>query len=143
MGIDYPKLNIGTGLLFMWQLPQVIVSLLLMAIIQKGVTKYMNDHTGMIVWRVNHSFKACWSLGPYIFIPGEQPEQTLRHETGHSVQSLILGPAYLFAVGLPSAILFAIRRKKNKDEKWYYSHYPENWANKLGGVDELASKEQE
>jgi hypothetical protein len=139
--IDYSKLSVLTVLLFMWQLPQIIASLLLMAVIHKGVTKYTNEHSGMTVWRVNHPFKACWSLGAYVFIPGEQPERILRHETGHSIQSMIFGPVYRFAVGIPSVILFITRRVKKKDEKWYYSHYPENWANRLGGVTDIDNKE--
>lgn len=46
------------------------------------------------------------SLGMFIFIPlcwGEaQCRQTAVHEYGHTVQSLVLGPAYLIAVGIPS-----------------------------------------
>ena len=83
--------------------------------------------------------------------------QTAVHEYGHTVQSMILGPFYLLAVGLPS-IIWARRWSKSQstavpasvrsggEEKLsrslkrrlklkgvrYTSRYPENWANILG-----------
>ena len=101
------------------------------------------------------------SLGTFIFIPlawgEEQCMQTAVHEYGHTVQSMILGPFYLLAVGLPS-IIWARRWSKSQstavpasvrsggEEKLsrslkrrlklkgvrYTSRYPENWANILG-----------
>jgi hypothetical protein len=53
---------------------------------------------------------------------------------------LILGWLYLPLVGLPSIIgniwdrLFHKKWSSDRREKWYYSRYPENWADKLGGV---------
>lgn len=61
--------------------------------------------------------------------------QTSKHEYGHIRQSRMLGPLYLIVVGLPSitfASLTALRILKSKD---YYKRYPENWADRLGGVD--------
>lgn len=136
MKIDYTKFSVLVVLLFIWQLPQILASLLTLIVIHNKPVKYTNEHTGMTVWQVDHSFRACWSMGPFIFVPDKQPERILRHETGHSIQSVFLGPLYLFAVGIPSAILFGVRRAKHYDDRWYYSHYPENWANMLGGVDD-------
>ena len=132
--INYTKFSFASVILCIWQLPQVLVSLFLLGFIHGGMHKYRNPHTGMTVWRMDHSFRSLWSLGPFIFVPDGEPSRLLKHETGHSVQSLYLGPLYLFVVGIPSAILLQIRRKKKKDEDWYYAHFPEGWANKLGGV---------
>ena len=57
------------------------------------------------------------------------------HEYGHCVQSLMLGPLYLIAVGVPSyrwANLPALRKMRRETGRSYYSVYPENWANRLG-----------
>lgn len=54
------------------------------------------------------STRGAVSLGMFIFIPkvwsGEQRRSTLVHEYGHTVQSMILGPLYLIAVGIPSIV---------------------------------------
>lgn len=57
------------------------------------------------------------------------------HEYGHSIQSLILGPFYLFAMAFPSMIwaglpLFEkLRFRKNIKYHWLYTEW---WANRLG-----------
>lgn len=93
------------------------------------------------------------SLGPFIFltdkpprdrngqIPQQEiPRRLLVHEYGHTVQSLILGPLYLPAVGLPSALWahlpFCQRRWRGNTS--YFSFITEKTANSLG---ELALKE--
>lgn len=79
------------------------------------------------------------SLGCFIFVSGTRGEeykaQVAVHEYGHTIQSLIFGPLYLFIVGLPSAIWcngkrnIALRQEKGIK---YCSRFPENWANRLG-----------
>ena len=65
-----------------------------------------------------------------------------QHERGHRVQSRILGPLYLLVVGIPSVVrnlIFRVKQRKYplyKLVKWYYSGYPEKWADKLGHVTE-------
>jgi hypothetical protein len=57
------------------------------------------------------------------------------HEYGHTIQSLIFGPLYLFAVGIPSitwSFLPYFVRKRANEKISYFSAYPERWANKLG-----------
>lgn len=59
----------------------------------------------------------------------------LVHEYGHTIQSVILGPFYLFVIGIPSLIwanLPLLRRYRQKKKKSYYSMYQERWANHLG-----------
>lgn len=72
------------------------------------------------------------ALGMFIFLAEvSEPVQSrlLVHEYGHTVQSLLLGPAFLPLVGLPS-VLWASRWKSGL--RSYFSVYPENWANRLG-----------
>lgn len=79
------------------------------------------------------------SLGAFIFINGKRGDEYKKtvsvHEYGHTIQSLILGPLYLFVVGIPSFVwcnnkkCIAMRQDNNKS---YYDLYCENWANRLG-----------
>ena len=41
---------------------------------------------------------------------------------------------YLLAVGIPSAYGNLKARKDSKRAETYYEHYPEKWADTLGGV---------
>ena len=59
----------------------------------------------------------------------------LVHEYGHTVQSLILGPAYLLVIGAPSVIwlnLPAFSKRRHRRSASYYSFYTERSANWLG-----------
>ena len=79
------------------------------------------------------------SLGTIIILSTIHNETTLKHEYGHTKQSLIFGWLYLLVIGLPSismnilsSILF--KRGKPKFALNYYNRWPENWADKLGNV---------
>lgn len=79
------------------------------------------------------------SLGMFIIMNGKKNQkwtnETRIHEYGHTIQSLILGPLYLFVIGIPSIIWCNskrfIEKRKNYDIS-YFSFYPERWANYLG-----------
>ena len=91
------------------------------------------------------------SLGMFLFLPeelfrGKQTQKIefqngtfarrlLVHEYGHTLQSLMFGPLYLVAVGLPSVLwanLPGLRAWRERSQISYYSIYPENHADKLG-----------
>lgn len=113
---------------YIWQLPQHLLALLLLVIYRPRI---VSKELGIvriegILWGI--------SLGQYIFVREGASDRTVKHEQGHSRQSLLLGPLYLLIVGLPSfmmALLTTLRILKAKD---YYKRWPENWADKLGGV---------
>ena len=75
------------------------------------------------------------SLGNTIIVYQED-ENVVKHEYGHQIQSMYLGPLYLIVIGLPSIIWAGliyghiVPRKPNG----YYKFYTESWADKLGGV---------
>ncbi|MBR6563785.1 MAG: hypothetical protein IKK70_07595 [Clostridia bacterium] len=87
------------------------------------------------------------SLGLFVFVPkhsyecingitslSKRSERVLAHEYGHTIQSLILGPLYLFVIGIPSltwATLPYFRRSRREKGISYYSFYPEKWADRL------------
>ena len=67
--------------------------------------------------------------------PGTYEEHILSHEYGHTVQSAILGPFYLFIIGIPSILWcnFPPAAKRwRSGKKDYESFYPEKWATRLG-----------
>ena len=83
------------------------------------------------------------SLGLFIFIPpkarfynadkyhfteDEIRKRLLVHEYGHTFQSLLLGPLYFPAIGIPSVIWGMVK----KPDQSYFSFYAEKWANHLG-----------
>ena len=135
--INYADVTLVTFLLFLWQFPQCFLGLSLYFLLKIEPVEYFNSHTGMTVLWIPTKWNVCWSLGMFIFAHPDSDEMVLKHESGHCLQSLILGPVYLFAVALPSIILFWIRRGFNKSLDWYKSRYPENWADKLGGVNSI------
>ena len=117
----------------LWGAPQTLLGLLLF-ILQYRRPHYRYHNAVVTEWQA----KASVSLGPFIFLTanaGQHKSRILFHEYGHTVQSLLLGPLYLPAAGLPS-VLWAglpvckwLRRRKNLS---YFSVYPENWADRLG-----------
>jgi hypothetical protein len=141
MKINYTEITPITIFLFIWQFPQCLVGLILYFLFRIEPIEYTNQHTNMTVLWIPTKWSAYWSLGPFIFADYDVGERILRHETGHSMQSLYLGPLFLLAVGLPSVFLFWRRRFWHKSHEWYYEHYPENWANNLGGVTDIDNKE--
>lgn len=128
-------------LLGIWQALCWIPGLIFLAIFHNAEI-YTNKEAKVTVIKVNKGYfngNACFSCGPIIFVTPNCNEDTVRHETGHSVQSLIFGPLFHFIVSIPSIILFSIKRIKHKDAKWYHTHWPEGGynltADKLGHVD--------
>ena len=66
---------------------------------------------------------------------GERYDHLLVHEYGHTIQSLVLGPAYLLVVGLPSVLWGYLPRNKRKRAATgisYYHFITERTANILG-----------
>lgn len=141
------KKKILSVLLWIWQLPQHIVALIILAM-NKGDEKYTEvydykepgDKKITVHYVTNGVFRCGVSLGNYILLHkmydnrGDHTLMTARHEYGHSIQSKYLGIFYLIIVGLPSACNNIIDRIFNKGYNWYYMRYPEKWADDLGNV---------
>lgn len=121
------------ALLAIWILPQLITGLIGWLIFRNGKL-YYNEDAKILVLNVNkgHLFgNACCSSGPIIFTTPECNENTIKHETGHSVQSLMFGWFFHIIISFPSVIRFWIRRLFNKSHEWYLSGWPEGGC-KLG-----------
>lgn len=120
--------------LMIWQFPQLITGIIGLVIF-RNYTIYTNEPAKVRVLRVNKGDlfgTACFSSGMFIFVTDDCSEETLRHETGHSIQSLMSGWLYHIVVSIPSICRFWYRRLKNKSHEWYLSGYPEKQAEKLG-----------
>ena len=113
-----------------WGLPQTLVGFLLFLCNCRGEHCF---HRGCIhtTWPDDLSGV---SLGLFIFT-GEGCIDDMRdHEFGHSVQSLILGPFYLFVIGIPSLIWnrkWVRNLKRNGRAKNYFSFFTEHWAESI------------
>ena len=71
------------------------------------------------------------------YLEPEVAEQTIiRHEYGHTIQSLIFGPLYLIVIGIPSFIWANIpriqRRWRPGGLRAYFGFWTERWATALG-----------
>lgn len=107
-----------------------------------------NNHTrfrGSIVtlWHYPYSM----GCGMFIFISNKDVKEDdftannikqcdiLIHEYGHTLQSIILGPLFLFVIAIPSMIWSAVpyfQKKRKEKGISYYTLYCEKWANDLG-----------
>ena len=116
-----------------WGLPQTLIGSAVFLVHRKNSHR---DHKGACLteWDRDDGL----SLGKFIFVPKGEKEPLIAHEYGHTLQSLILGPAYLLLVGAPSFVWMRIpffARKRKKTGKSYYSPVFEKTANRLGRTD--------
>jgi hypothetical protein len=130
------------ALLFFWELPQNLLGASLFAAESLlGTVKSVRRDRERLFIESRHT---AVSLGWFVFwARGETrwfvlDERTREHEYGHTHQSRLLGPLYLPLVGLPSTmrVLYAVAYRELTGRRWtgYFDGYPEDWADRLGGV---------
>lgn len=119
-------------LLCIWQLPQLLVALVMLPFI--GKLKLVADRHFNFCF-VGEKMSGGISLGPFAFISknlnnSQRREEYIAHELdGHTVDSKIWGPLYLFIVGIPSVMNAAC-----DFTECYYDFYTEKRANKFAGL---------
>jgi hypothetical protein len=120
-------------LLFIWQLPQNIVALVMLPflgklkLVRKANYNYCFEGTNML---------GGISLGSFCFVSkhSAKSNETVAHEQdGHVKQSHLLGPLYLLVIGLFSITWAGLYKRLGY--KNYYIFYTESWANKLAGLE--------
>ncbi len=121
-------------LLYLWQLPQNILGLIIRLFYKQHKSLLYKDK----VIRVCENFPSGISLGNTVIVkkfPYNTPTwNTVKHEWGHTRQSLYLGPLYLIVIGIPSG-LRALTYKYNPEKpNAYYTFFTESWADKIGNV---------
>lgn len=119
-------------LLCIWQLPQLLVALVMLPFI--GKLKLVADRHFNFCF-VGEKMSGGISLGPFAFISknlnnSQRREEYIAHELdGHTVDSKIWGPLYLFVVGIPSVMNAAF-----DFTECYYDFYTEKRANKFANL---------
>lgn len=121
-------------LISIWIFPQNLLGFLIVKLFkaeehQRGISYFVTK---------KGKFEIC--LGDYIIFGStkEISYTDICHEHGHYKQSLMFGPLYLILIGLPSFLRYTYDRVVHqnwgikKRKRWYYSGYPEKWADKLG-----------
>jgi hypothetical protein len=115
-----------------WGLPQTLLGFIMYLYwLPRAKTRYVYHGAIVTEWTSGGGI----SLGLFVFVSDKARPSVTVHEYGHCIQSLLLGPLYLIAVGIPSylwANLPALRKMRRETGRSYYSVYPENWANRLG-----------
>lgn len=118
-------------LLYIWQLPQNILGLLVIFF-----SRAKKDFAGVYTTDCNFGV----SLGNYIIVNKHCAWVDILHEGGHQKQSLYFGWFYLLVIGIPSACgniwdrFFHKNWETDDRGLWYYSLPWEAWADYLGGV---------
>ena len=140
---------------FVWQLPQNLLALFLIGISRSRIKMEFkgNDDKIIQVYFVDSVFGCGVSLGDYVLLDRERYLEltsvfhstfidTINHEHGHQIQSLYFGPLYLPVIGISSSVfnnlwdrLFHRNWLYSRRYRWYYSRFPEKWADKLGKVE--------
>lgn len=115
---------------YAWQLPQHILALLMIKVLNAKKSDTTYDFKSRRI--------SSFSLGEYIFCNKRKSFNATdyKHEVGHSIQSLMLGPLYLIVIGIPSLIgnlLFRIKWVRKHFD--YYSLPWESNADRLGEVE--------
>lgn len=126
-----------TILFWIWSQPQTLIGsiIFLIAKIFKSKSK-IHDSTS-----IHTFFGKYWggiSLGQFCFLTTRFDERSIKHEHGHSLQSLMLGPLYFIVIGIPSftwATICLIKSLRGKYKNNYYSFFTEKWADFLGNVE--------
>lgn len=129
-------------LLFLWQLPQIILSYFVILFTNAKKTNLAVNNQLTITFYHSTRFNFGVSLKNIIIgnQSGTYSINTVLHEYGHTKQSKYLGVFYLLIIGLPSLCgniydRLAHKNWTNVDRiKWYYSQSWEKWADKLGSV---------
>ena len=125
-------------LLVIWQLPQVLLGLLLRLFYPAS---YRLEKDGVTVVFSSQMLGGI-SLGTTVIVHSHvyswnpRPLETLavRHELGHCKQSRMLGWLYLLVIGLPSLLHVWLYKRDPKDPNKYFRFYTESWADQLAGI---------
>lgn len=115
-----------------WGLPQSLIGLAWLAAWRaKNKDVKMQWRRGILA-ATSPAYSGGISLG--LVTIAQDDVNTLNHEFGHCLQSLLLGPFYLPVIALPSLILNIFYRLGRVNIEQYYQFYTERWADKWGGV---------
>ena len=133
---------IKSVLFYIWQftfaIVQNLIGLVMFALYKSKGAKSEKFHNSIITYIEKKNFGGV-SLGIFIFINSNKQGDKLHdiriHEYGHTIQSAILGPLWLFVIAIPSVIWcntpYFVKLRKEKNVS-YYKAYCEGWSNMCG-----------
>ncbi len=120
---------------WLWQLPQQVLGFIYALILDCAPQTTIIRHDDGRVIHYSSWQRGGITLGSHIFLPHyylnlKQGTARVHHESGHYVQSLLLGPLYLLVIGLPSLIWAMLHSwcKRIRAAHTYYWFYTEAWA---------------
>lgn len=129
-------------LLLLWELPQSFVGIIVLGVFHANGKIKSTERNKLCLFVQTRETGV--SLGRFVFWTANANRYAhlnndcKMHEYGHSLQSIMLGPMYLFVIGIPSVLRAAYSRyyfrKYHTHWRNYYNAFPENWADRLGGV---------
>jgi hypothetical protein len=124
---------------YLWQFPQHLLALIIILFYKLNrriiKTELNNNLIKNKIYYINN-IDSSFSLGYYLFIENKYNDIIIKHEKGHSIQSLYTGIFYLLLVGIPSIFnnlwwrINKMNWKNPKNLQWYYSRWPEGGQNK-------------
>src|SRR4030042_6106213 len=92
-------------LAFFWELPQTILASIIYVIFFREIKSNTILDNFCVLFIIKKGKFTGVSLGRFIFLAEDYANyNTIRHEVGHSWQSLFLGWLYLLIIGIPSFI---------------------------------------
>lgn len=119
-----------------WGFPQTLIGCIHRLCTLNSVVDYHSLKCTTVYFAKSKRISGAVSIGPFITCYNYLDAMVCAHEYGHSIQSLILGPLWLFIIGIPSLVWAGCFGKyRQKHNISYYSFYTEKWANKLARVD--------
>ena len=117
-------------LLSLWQLPQLLIALIMYPFI--GKLKLIKQCKFTFCFEAS-KMKGGISLGSFAYVApnfARTPEIVSHEAEGHIIDSYILGPLYLIIIGIPSFLHANFGFTKN-----YYDFYTEKLANYHAGLE--------
>ncbi|MBN1697906.1 MAG: hypothetical protein JW881_10370 [Spirochaetales bacterium] len=120
-----------------WCFPQTLLGFVIYSFYRiRGIVVKTEKYNHATVVYIRTTLFTGVSLGKYIIVNETEIGNltTIRHEYGHTRQSFIVGVFYLVVVAVPSIIRNITWRIKKYPVSDYYKGYPEDWADRLGGV---------
>lgn len=118
---------------FIWQLPQNLVALVMLPFLGK---LRLISYKKLCFAFEGEKMAGGISLGNFAFLSpylAKKAADVAHEQEGHTWDSKLMGPLYLFIIGLPSIFHAAF----HKNCPCYYHFYTERWANKHANLEVL------
>lgn len=118
---------------FIWQLPQSLIGLFMLIYFKIFGGTTLVSYKKLCFLYAAPEMRGGISLGNFAFVSTyylKSPEVMAHEQLGHTWDSKLMGPFYLFIIGIPSIlnVWFTFTN-------CYYSWYPEAWANRHAGLE--------